>query len=264
MITTACEKDPVDPFELESQTSVDHAFAQSEFLLIQQGFDIEAQGNDIVKRTAGESSLFLPCATVSASANPDSTYTLELDFGTGTTCADNRTRSGKLTATLSGKWSTVGTSVTIVPTNYQVTTADGIPYTLDFTMTYTFEEILPSGNFVFRSMIENASLSSAIGSVQWQGEFRVEWIEGIGDGDFLSNVYSVTGGGSGTARTAREFAATTTTPLRLETDCGQVVSGVVSLTVPGLTARTIDFGDGTCDEDATLTIGGFIAALELL
>ena len=52
-------------------------------------------------------------------------------------------------------------------------------------------------------------------------------------------------------------------PLVKEMDCIWIVSGILEVTPEGLTTRELDFGDGACDNDATLTIGEFTTDITL-
>lgn len=79
-----------------------------------------------------------------------------------------------------------------------------------------------------------------------------EWIEGINNGTWTDNVFSITGSGTTTGRLGNTHSATITTPLRREATCAFVVSGVVELSRNDTTG-TLAYGDGSCDGEATWT-----------
>jgi hypothetical protein len=66
----------------------------------------------------------------------------------------------------------------------------------------------------------------------------------------------ISGSASGTDRSGKKFTVDINTPLRREMGCRWIVSGVQTITPEGKKARTIDYGDGTCDDKAKVTIDG--------
>ena len=89
-----------------------------------------------------------------------------------------------------------------------------------------------------------------------------EWIEGNATmppplSNLLDDVYSITGSGTGTNREGRNFTITITTALKrlVKVGCRWPVSGVIEIQPDDLKLRTIDFGSGTCDDEATVTVG---------
>ncbi len=84
------------------------------------------------------------------------------------------------------------------------------------------------------------------------GTRTIEWIEGFGSGFWGDNVFEITGNRTTTFRNGNVHAGEITVPLRRELACRFIVSGTVSLQRNEATG-TLDFGDGSCDNDATLT-----------
>ena len=80
----------------------------------------------------------------------------------------------------------------------------------------------------------------------------VEWIEGFGSGFWGDNVFEVTGNRTTTFKDGSVHSGVITTALRKELACRFIVSGVVELTRNDTTV-TVDYGDGSCDNKATLT-----------
>jgi hypothetical protein len=66
------------------------------------------------------------------------------------------------------------------------------------------------------------------------------------------DVWTVTGGGQGVNRSGDTYASTITTALVKRNPCAWIGEGVIEFSLNGLT-RTLDFGDGTCDREATIT-----------
>lgn len=79
-----------------------------------------------------------------------------------------------------------------------------------------------------------------------------EKIEGADTDNRGDDVYSISGSWESINKNGVVKTATITTNLRREWACKYIVSGVIELSRDGATA-TLDFGDGSCDNIATLT-----------
>ena len=78
---------------------------------------------------------------------------------------------------------------------------------------------------------------------------------------WLDNIFSVTGNWTTTFPNGMQ-TATITTPLIIKMSCPHIVSGVMTI-VRNNNTGTIDYGDGTCDNFATLTIAGVATVITL-
>ncbi len=79
-----------------------------------------------------------------------------------------------------------------------------------------------------------------------------EWTEGFGSGTWGDNVFLITGNWSTDFSNGDVNTGLVTTPLRRELACRFIVSGVIALTHND-NAGTLDFGDGSCDNEAIFT-----------
>jgi hypothetical protein len=79
-----------------------------------------------------------------------------------------------------------------------------------------------------------------------------EWIEGVGSGTWGDNVFSITGQWTTEFPNGDLNSGIVTTPLRRELACNFIVSGVIALSHNEL-AGTLDFGSGSCDNEAIFT-----------
>jgi len=82
-----------------------------------------------------------------------------------------------------------------------------------------------------------------------------EWIEGVGTGTWVDNAYLVTGNRTVNASTGFTQYGIITDALRREATCPFFVSGAVEIS-RNAGMGILDFGDGTCDNLATLTVNG--------
>lgn len=254
----ACEDNPLGG-DTEIQTALDHSFAQSEFGVIQSTFDIEAQLNDDLNNKTTQTNGFLcSCSNIVVVENSDGTYTMEVDYGAGCICLDGRRRAGKLIGIFNGKWNVDGAFVDITSDGYQVTGFDGTSYDFSFNKRITR---VNAQNYSVE--VNNAVLSSADGSISWNSNRTIEWVAGTDDMNPETNEYLIRGSASGTAITGVNFTVTIDEPLKILATCPNIVSGVITLTPQGGADRLIDYGNGTCDATANVTISGFSRTIQL-
>jgi hypothetical protein len=82
-----------------------------------------------------------------------------------------------------------------------------------------------------------------------------EMIEGFGTPMiWADNVFTISGNWT-TTFPAGTRTSTITTPLRAEANCPHIVSGVIT-TIRDNNTATLDYGNGDCDNQATLTVNG--------
>jgi hypothetical protein len=91
---------------------------------------------------------------------------------------------------------------------------------------------------------------------------KQEWTAGFDTRDKSDNIYFLSGIGSVTINDTASYTKTITSPLLFNASCDYISKGVVELTKNGTTA-TIDYGDGTCDNKATVTINGTTEEINL-
>lgn len=82
-----------------------------------------------------------------------------------------------------------------------------------------------------------------------------EWVEGVGSGTWLDNVYHVTGNWQTVFTNGFERSGEVTETLVYKTSCRWVVDGRLEVSQDGVTAA-IDFGDGECDNQAIFIYNG--------
>jgi hypothetical protein len=83
----------------------------------------------------------------------------------------------------------------------------------------------------------------------------IEWVEGVGSGTWVDNVFNITGNWNTELTNGFSRSGEVTEALVKKLSCIYLVSGVLEIQQEALTG-TIDWGDGTCDNQATLTING--------
>lgn len=141
------------------------------------------------------------------------------------------------------------------------------------TITYQFDDFIynnkgiAGGGTIFRErnnangnpqstvnkVIEVSFPSGVVADVN--GTRVAEWIEGVGTGTWTDNVFLVTGDRDIDFSSGFSHYAIVTEALRREAICPHFVSGIIEITRNN-GEGTLNFGDGSCDNQAILTVNG--------
>lgn len=189
--------------------------------------------------------------TVSLSPNDTDTYpkTLTIDYGAADTSASGVIRSGELIVVLSGRLIDAGTTVSVTFNQYKVA---GV----GLTGTYSFTNNTTGDGLSYTTQVTGGSLTLPSGaSYTYSEEDTLVQTAGVGTPTFADDVYTITGSYNLASSVGNSLTAKVTTPLTREFTCGNIVSGVVSFTYDSIVKGTLDYGAGTCDDEATLTVG---------
>ncbi len=238
-------------------SSTDQAISDVLWQDIQKQSDEASQSEGVAVRSCGTMTL-----------NPIGSFptTLTIDFGTaGCIGNDGRFRKGKIVTVLSGPWRDSGTVVTINPDNYSV---DG--YKVSGTKTIENKGRI-NGNLTYDVDVTNGQIIYPTGDTATRdSDVTYEWIAGEsttfmshGTAGILDDIYLIRGNYTGVDRNGLPYTANTTTDIRKELSCKWPVSGGLDITPQGLPTRSVDFGNGTCDDDATVTVNNFTIAFDM-
>lgn len=207
------------------------------------------------KLEGGELMLTSGCATVSrdTTATPK---TVTIDFGTGCTGNDGRTRSGKIIASYTGPYRQEGTVITISTENYFVQGHQIIGNPVR-----RVENIGPNadGHPVFQIDVTGEVIfANNSGSINWTANRTRTWTAGFNTFILADDRYSISGSANGSNSAGVQWSALITEPLivNMALGCRQIVSGKKVVTPTNRPERTIDYGNGACDNTFTVTING--------
>jgi hypothetical protein len=257
---TACKKDETDMNTIndeDRQTSKEHASSETTFIAV-WNMTLEAAQNEpglngfvngVTDRNA--------CPTVTVT--PTGTYpkTLTLDYGTGCTTPLGQLISGKIVAVFAGPINNPSTSISISFTDfkYKGNTVQG---------TYSVSGV-SAGSYA--GTITGGSITNAQGQTYtYAATINIVQVAGIDTKGPLSqsdDVYEISTNISGTNSSGKAYSAKTISPLRKEIACEWVVSGVVEVKVGNTPKKTLDFGTGQCDDQATLKVGSVTTPITL-
>ena len=257
----SCKKDKTVVVDNQTTSSRDNGAAENLFADIKKVVEEAADDEGQSSKTASYS--FGSCATVTV--NPawiDTTWpkVMEIDFGaTNCTGAYGINRRGKLVVTLTDHYRNLGSILTVQPQDYYINDIK-----VEGTKTITNKGYNSNNHLEYDVDVVNGKITYTDGSVTtWASTRTNEWIEGDsttlftnGISGICDDVYLITGSASGVNRNGLSYTVSITSPLRKEVCCRWLVSGTLDVVPSGLATRTVDFGTGNCDNQATITING--------
>jgi hypothetical protein len=88
------------------------------------------------------------------------------------------------------------------------------------------------------------------------------WIEGLGMNGYEDNIFLLTGSSVTTSANGVTISRTIQEDLRVDRSCGYIIEGIVVVQWDENTA-SIDYGDGSCDSQATITQNGQVFDIDL-
>lgn len=241
----SCQKD-ADTATKTEQTTAEDILAQNDLTEMADSEIDEAIPDDLVSGSADDRG---GCANITY-AQPKGTWpnTITIDFGTGCTQPSGITFKGKIIVNQSAKMTTVGATRQITYENFYV---EGVQVGGSRTVTNMG---LNAANQPFFTKTGTETLTFPNGDTATRTINHVRTMtEGYSTTPRADNVWQVTGTDSGINRNGDAYTVTIQTALTKKFTCPWLVSGVIELTVNGKT-RSLDFGDGTCEREATLTL----------
>ena len=259
-----CKKESADT---DIYASLDNSIADGTFNDLQAVVNQQAAENGfagLLSETYGKVADDCPTTTFSAPLG-EFPNTMTIDFGESCVGYLGLERSGIVMATFTGPYAADGTMITVTTDNYFVNgnKVEGIK-------TVTNEGLNGEGNMFFSVVVTDGLITLETGeTISWDATRTREWREGEGTLALEDDIYAISDGigadfaASGINRNGVAFTTHIAEPLVKEMDCFWMVSGILEVTPEGLTTRELDFGDGTCDNNATLTIGAFTTEITL-
>ncbi len=241
------DEDVISNNDLAStQATQDHLFAEQTFndvgRIVEEGF----LSNGINKSCASYQLM---------NANTANADTLIINFGT-TNCLHNaKLRKGKLIITYTGKYRDSLAVMTTTFDNYYVNNnlVQG-------------ERIVANqgrnnkGNMWFTIEVNNASIATNNGTINWNATRTREWVSGSATYyDISDDQYKITGSANGTGVNNNSFSMEITDTLNIDLGCLPscvIKSGEATIIPNGYADRIINYGDSLCDCNFDVTING--------
>lgn len=179
--------------------------------------------------------------------------TITVDFGTGCTDLRGNTRSGKLIFIYNGRRFMQNSTVVITGQNYAI---NGVK--LEGTRTITnlqgsstgspkLNAVLTDGKATF----EDGKQATRESNITWQ------WVRGTNATEDRLLI-DQTSTASGTTKGGRNYTVNLLEALEYKRFCGIAVSGIKRYVINGEKEITLDYGDGNCDNEVTVTVNGIV------
>ncbi len=180
-------------------------------------------------------------------------HVLTIDFGTGNCSGkDGKSRRGKIIVTYTGRYFEQGSIKEMTFNDFYRNDNK-----VEGTRTITNLGLNAAGHMCWSISAVNMKVTRPDGSFHsWNSERNREMLSGYDTADWTDDEYQVTGTATGTNIKGRTFSASITTPLHRKLSCQWIDRGVMEITRSNGSTRTIDFGSGTCDNEATITVTG--------
>jgi hypothetical protein len=178
---------------------------------------------------------------------------MTIDFGDGCEGPHGEVRKGKMIITYVGKRNEAGSTRTVTLENYFVDSV-GIEGTR------TIENVTAKNDSMrtIRTTMTNGKITFADGTfaTRTADHTKVMYRGGLEGEDYST----ITGSANGTKRDGALYSATILEALKYKRGCGEIhvvipVSGIKEV-VNGDTTATFDYGDGTCDNEVSVTVDG--------
>jgi len=177
--------------------------------------------------------------------------TITLNYGESTTLENERVLSGSIIIVISGPKFTDGTTRTISYNNF---VADSVG--LEGTIVETFSgDNLSSRMF---SVTSDLTFTLSDGTIIDRVAQRVhQWLAGIDTPlEYEDDEIQITGSANTNTSAGESYSKEIIEPLLRLGNCPYLVQGIINFSQNGELIGVLDFGDGGCDENATLTAGG--------
>ena len=240
----SCKKD--DDTEVWVSAASDYAVAEA---FIQEIFKIvdEAAKNEVeIYKLAS-----LDCATITLVADTPGVFpkSLIIDFGL-VNCigTDGRKRRGVIKAEFNNNYSEPGTMVYLVTENFFINNYKVILNNVSITHTGNSVQMQHHINFPELRLINPSGQSIIV-----NGSRTFKMISGEGSQGADDDIFQVTGSFSGSTLSGSAITATITNPLILSYECRSISSGLLNVSLPDADG-VFDYGNGDCDDKATVTI----------
>jgi hypothetical protein len=272
MSLTSCKKDnnttntdnPDPALSVDAVQSDDNAASQFEDVFnITMGVQSSDAGEDIglgtggniIYRTDGTASPDTRCFTVTVVPKilHEFPKTVTWDFGNGCVGKDGKLRSGKIVTIFTGPMLVPGSKASTSFINYNVDS-------FKIEGTHTIENKSTSNHFAWQVNIINGKITNTQTNkwVEWSTVRNHEQIKGNGSPFYsLDNVYQITGSSEGSKSNGNSWTSEITQPVIRKFTCIWRVKGEITFSRNSNTKTAVlDYGDGSCDDQATVTLNG--------
>jgi len=251
----SCEKEKKPVNNSEDQAAAADLAASEQFY--DDAWNISGQavstGSVAGLKMSGNAQILNGCATVTRDT-VSVPHTATIDFGpTNCLCSDGRYRRGQIVVSWQGAFLDSGHVHTIGFNNYYVN-----DHQVTGTKTVTNTGNNSAGQMQIGIAVNGAIILPANGGTRSINYNRVRtWVNGQNTPVRHDDAFEITGSGTMTRPNGSSYSSTITSPLLRSFNCQWIRGGVIQITNTATnTTRTLDYGNGSCDDQAVLTVNG--------
>lgn len=267
------EEEAAATYSMEAENESDLAFDDVFNNVMGVNSELGTGGVGIFGRTGGSSDAVdgranrvdsvPPCVTVTIVPQTPGVFpkTVTMDFGTG--CySHGHMRSGKIITVYTGRLIHPGSSATTTFDNFKI---DSVKVEGTHKITNTTGSTPGSNLRQFKVEVKNAKLTKPNGNfTEWNAVRVHTQIEGNGSAAPADDVFRIEGTAHGVVKRNALIVRWNTTivePLIKKFSCRWISKGIIKTMRQGLSANSpwvaiLNYGNGACDNLATLTING--------
>ncbi len=256
---TSCKKDSSaaedseieTTFELSANEGVAENLTQdANEILNEAAYDNNLQGSGFAAGT-GQTNSTLSCATVTVTPASGFPKNIVIDFGTtGCTSPNGITRRGIINVNITDSLRRPNSVATMTFNNYYVS-----GFKKEGTITWT--NTSTPGIKSWSRVCVNGKITAPNGTF-WLHDGTQNIVQTAGattPAILIDDVFSITGNRTVTNAAGRVRVGTIITALQKKTACDNIDQGIYQIQGPNHVA-VINYGDGTCDRIATISIDG--------
>lgn len=182
-------------------------------------------------------------------------FTITIDFGEENCTGNNGIqRRGRIHVTITGPYQAEETQITTILEDYFV-----MDHQVAGTRVVTNLGENNAGNVHYSVIESDVTMTAPDGdwTSYWQSDRTREWIAGQATWwNPFDDEYAITGTATGISRVGTPYNVEITQPLLAKIICPWVVQGELVLNPEGSFPLTLDYGVGTCDQQATVEVNG--------
>ena len=172
--------------------------------------------------------------------------TLLINFGNTNYLYNNNLRKGIINVTFSGNYRDSLSVITTTFDNFYINNK-----LIQGEMIVTNNGKNSNQNLWFNIDVNNASINTQNGVINWQSNRIREWISGAETYlDLSDDIYRDTGSSNGNAANGNTFSMQIIDPLHIDLSCLPscvITSGSAEINPDGYPSRIVQYGDSTCD-----------------
>lgn len=232
------EEDVINPNDLEStQACQDHLTAENIFIDVGRIVEEGLQDNGQSKSCPNYQLMNI---------NTTDIDTLIIDFGNVNCFHNNKLRRGKIIVTYTNKYHNPYAVITSTFENYYLNNI-----LIQGERVVTNQGVNDKENMWFTVDINNASITTSNGTINWNSNRVKEWISGENTYlDISDDRYKITGTANGNGVNGNDFTMTILDTLNIDLGCLPsciIKSGSAKISPNGYSDRIINYGDSLCN-----------------